>query len=193
MLLILKSIMTQRTPKPVIISLKINGSVMSINAIPALLNKSETKSLNHSKTKSSKSQPSTFTQMFGNRIMVHVSKRTSHQKLKTIRLKRTTDLSLISHVQVSSPMSRQRVVWFKALMLQALLSRVMMERITLSDWVHAQDLKVKAKILFLKKEIILCGKVQNKPALTICTLAHAIDFLNVYCPLYFFLYFKYSN
>ena len=170
MLLISKSALN------VIKSHKLNGLVTSVNITPILLIKSEQKLLNHSKIKLLKSQQSTSSLIFGNKIMDHVSKRILPPKPKITRLTKLSDLILIFLVQVNWAVLKQRVVLFKVSMPTQSLLRVMMERITLLDWVHAQDWKVQEKILFQEKDIISYSKVQEQHLHLTCIHAHVTDF-----------------
>lgn len=164
-----------KSPLNVIRFLKINGSVTLVNLTQTLLIKSELRFLNHSKTKSSKFQQSTSSLMFGNKTMDHVSKRKLFPKPKTTRLTRLSDLILISHVQANSAVLKQRAVLLKTFLLTQSLLRVMMERITLLDWVHAQDLKVQEKTSFQKSDITSYSKVQKQHLPSIYILAHVTD------------------
>lgn len=167
--------------------LKLNGSITSVNHTQTLLNKSETRSLNHSKIKLFKFQQLTSSLIFGNKVMDHASKRTLFRRQKTTRLTRLSDLILISHVQANSAVLKQRAVSLKIFLPTQSLLRVTMERIIPLDWVHAQDLKVQEKILFQKSEITSYSKVQKQHPPSICIHAHVIDnFFLLYLFLHFF-------
>lgn len=116
--------------------------------------------------------------MFGKKAMDHASKRTLLLRLKTTRLTRLSDLILISHVQANLAVFKQRAVSLKTFQLTQSLLRVMMERIILLDWVHAQDLKAQEKTLFQKSEITSYLKVLKQHLHSICIHVHAIDYFD---------------
>lgn len=165
--------------------LKVNGSVTLVNLTQTLLSKSDQRSLNHSKIKLLKFQQSTSSLMFGNKTMDHVSKRRLFPRPKTTRLTRLSDLILISHVQTNSAVLKQRAESLKTFLPTQSLLRVMMERITLLDWVHAQDLKVQEKTLFQKSDIISYSKVQKQHLHSIYIHAHVTDYSNNFLPYLF--------
>lgn len=176
MLQILKSIM-MTIPSHAITLAETNGSATWTNATPALLTKSETKSLNLSETKSSRSPPSTFSLMLGRTVTDLASKRTLKAELRTTRVTSHLDLTMTSHAQVSMAMLKPRAVSSKTSHPPTSMSEVMMVETTLSDWVHAQSSKAKARISFQERVTISSGRVQTRADTTTSTHAPATDIL----------------
>lgn len=95
-----KLIMILKKKDHAIISVKINGSAMLINAIQTQPNKSEIELLTLSEAQSFKFQPLTSFQMFGNKIMDHALKKILPREPKATRATNHLDLNQIFHVQM---------------------------------------------------------------------------------------------